>query len=635
MHADPFRGRRLPIGAEPLPDSGVHFRVWAPKRRRAAIQLEPRAASFPLQAEGDGYHAGVVSAARAGSLYRIVLDDAESLPDPASRFQPDGPHGPSMVVDPFGFSWRDDAWRGIAPESRVVYELHVGTFTPDGTWRAALAELPALRDLGVTLLQLMPVSDFPGRFGWGYDGVNLFAPSRLYGEPDDFRRFVDRAHALGLGVILDVVYNHLGPDGNHLRAFADEYFSTRYTTDWGEALNFDDEGAGAVREFVLANVRHWIEEYHLDGLRLDATQNIYDASARHILCDIAEQVRRSAPERETFVVAENEPQQANLVRAPEAGGLGLDAIWNDDWHHSAMVALTGRDEAYYADYCGRASEFVAAAVHGFLFQGQWYQWQKKRRGSPSLDLEPGQLVHFLQNHDQVANSVRGDRLHKLTSPSRLRAMTAVLLLGPQIPMLFQGQEFAASSPFLYFADHVRGLRELVRTGRASFLGQFQSIAAAQQVAALPDPGDPAAFLRSKLDHRERDAHGEVYALHRDLLALRHGDPVLGRTPRADVAGAVLRDDSFVLRFFGRDAADRLLLVNLGMPLHLDAAPEPLLAPPERCIWATRWSSEDSAYGGLGMPSLSPNMQGWCIPGGCAVLLTPALDASATGAARDE
>jgi maltooligosyltrehalose trehalohydrolase len=358
--------RRLPIGAELTPDGSTHFRVWAPRRRTVAVRLEPDGSSHALRREESGYHSGLVADAQPGTRYRLQLDGGAAYPDPASRFQPDGPHGPSVVVDPGGFAWTDRAWRGVAPEDRVIYELHVGTFTTDGTWEAAMSELAVLAELGVTMIELMPVAEFAGRFGWGYDGVDLFAPTHLYGMPDDFRCFVDLAHALGLGVILDVVYNHLGPDGNYLRQYAEQYFSTRYTTDWGEALNFDDRCAEPVRELCLANVRHWIGEYHLDGLRIDATQNMYDKSARHIICDIAECARATAPGRATFIVAENEPQETRLLRATRDDGFGLDALWNDDWHHSAAVALTGRDEAYYSDYRGTASELIAAAKYGFL-----------------------------------------------------------------------------------------------------------------------------------------------------------------------------------------------------------------------------------------------------------------------------
>ncbi len=617
------RSRRLPIGAEPAPGGGVHFRVWAPKRHEVAVETEPGGRATTLRRESAGYFAGTVVSARAGTRYCYRLDGGDAFPDPASRFQPEGPHGPSVVVDPSAFPWSDQLWRGVGEDDRVLYEMHVGTFTRTGTWDAALDEIPALSTLGVTLIELLPVHEFAGRFGWGYDGVDLYAPTRLYGAPDDFRRFVDRSHALGIGVILDVVYNHLGPDGNFLREFADEYFSARYTTEWGEAMNFDADGAGPVREFCLSNVRYWIDEFHLDGLRIDASQNIYDASSHHIVQAIGETVRAASRGRTSFLVAENEPQKSSLARPAEEGGLGLDALWNDDWHHSATVALTGRNEAYYADYKGSAAELVAAAKFGFLYQGQWYSWQAKPRGQLAFDLPPQRFIHFLQNHDQVANSLRGARVSSLASASRLRAMTALLLLGPQVPMLFQGQEFAASSPFLYFADHTADLMQHVRRGRAEFLSQFESVAARPQDVSLPDPGDPATFERSKLDHAERHTHAEVVALHRDLLTLRRSDVVLRPSARARVDGAVLTEQAFVLRYFGRAGDDRLLLINLGAPLELRVVSEPLLAPTSRAGWATLWTSESPAYGGLGTPRLPRSLHGWCMPGGSAVVLVPA------------
>jgi len=435
--------RRLLIGAEPQPDGGVHFRVWAPRCREVVVEiegLEPAA----LQPETDGYFSLRSLPARAGMRYRLGQGE-EALPDPASRFQPEGPHGPSEIVDPGDFARTDGTWRGRTREQLVIYEMHVGTFTPEGSWNAARRELPALAELGITCLEIMPVAEFPGRFGWGYDGVNLFAPTRLYGRPMDFRRFVDRAHALGIAVILDVVYNHFGPDGNYLKLFSAAYFSDRYDNEWGEAINFDGLHSGPTREFFVANVGYWIDEYHLDGLRLDATQAIFDRSENHIIAAIVRQVRSAGRGKITFVVGENEPQHAKLLHPAERGGYGLDALWNDDFHHSAMVALTGHHEAYYSDYRGRPGEFVATAKHGFLYQGQRYQWQRKARGTPTLDLPAECFVVFLQNHDQIANSGTGERCHALTSPGRLRAMTAYFLLMPGIPMLFQGQEFGAST----------------------------------------------------------------------------------------------------------------------------------------------------------------------------------------------
>jgi len=403
--------RRLPVGAEVQQGGGVHFRVWAPRRRTVEVALEGGGGAHRLEAEGDGYFSGRVSAAGPGSLYRYRLDGGQSFPDPAARFQPEGPHGPSQVVDPGTFPWTDRDWRGCGLAGQGIYELHVGTFTREGTWEAALRQLPALADLGVTVLEVMPVADFPGRFGWGYDGVDLFAPTRLYGAPDDFRRFVDRAHAVGLGVILDVVYNHFGPDGCYLREFSPDYFSARYKNEWGDPINFDDRNSGPVREFFFANAGYWVDEFHLDGLRLDATHQIFDASPEHILAAVSRRVRAAARGRLTFLVGENEPQEVKLVRPPDQGGYGLDALWNDDFHHSAMVALTGHNEAYYSDYRGTPQEFLSGAKWGYLYQGQLYSWQRKRRGTPALRLAPTAFVNFMQNHDQVANSARGQRCH--------------------------------------------------------------------------------------------------------------------------------------------------------------------------------------------------------------------------------
>jgi maltooligosyltrehalose trehalohydrolase len=612
--------RRLPIGAEPQLGSGVHFRVWAPRCREVVVEiggLEPVA----LQPETDGYFSLWSAPARAGMRYRFRLDQGEkALPDPASRFQPEGPHGPSEIVDPGDFAWTDSAWRGHAREQLIIYEMHVGTFTPDGSWEAASRELSALAELGITCLEIMPVAEFPGRFGWGYDGVNLFAPTRLYGRPNDFRRFVDRAHALGIAVILDVVYNHFGPNGNYLKSFSAAYFTDRYDNEWGEAINFDGPDAGPAREFFVANAGYWIDEYHLDGLRLDATQQIFDRSEDHIIAAIVRQVRSAGRGRTTFVVGENEQQQARLVRPAEHGGCGLDALWNDDFHHSAMVALTGHHEAYYSDYRGRPREFVAAAKHGFLYQGQRYQWQRKARGSPALDLPAECFVVFLQNHDQIANSATGKRCHALTSPGRLRAMTAYFLLMPGIPMLFQGQEFAASSPFFYFADHESELSCDVREGRRGFLAQFPSLATSEMQAKLTDPGDIETFRLSVLDLGERQRHASIYALHRDLLTLRRTDPVLGRRP-CRVDGAALTDEAWMLRFFSESGADRLLIVNLGRDLLLGPAPEPLLAPVDGQVWRLLWSSEAPLYGGAGGPAQDAEGD-WLIPGQAASVLAP-------------
>jgi maltooligosyltrehalose trehalohydrolase len=627
--------RRLPVGAEQLAANGTHFRVWAPRHHHVTLVVEDESRSvlgeWPLVAEPNGYFSAFVPTAVAGTLYQYSLGQASRrFPDPASRFQPLGPHGPSQVVDPRTFEWTDSAWRGAELGRQVLYEMHVGTFTEAGTWMAAIEHLPALVELGITTIEMMPVAEFPGRRGWGYDGVDLFAPSHLYGTPDDLRRLVDGAHALGLGVILDVVYNHFGPDGNFLREFSPAYFATRYDNEWGDAINFDDEAA-AVREFFIANAGYWIDEFHMDGLRLDATHQIFDSSQRHLLAEMSQRARAAAGGRSILLIAENEPQDVRALRSEARGGFGFDAMWNDDFHHTAVVALTGRREAYFTDYGASPQEFVSLAKWGFLYQGQHYSWQQMRRGTPTFGFAPSQFITFLENHDQIANapSGRGERIHERSSPGLYRALTALWLLSPGTPMFFQGQEFAASSPFVYFADHAGELGAAVRSGRAEFMSQFRSAATRILVDALPNPHDEETFLRCKLRHAERQQHAATVALHRDLLGLRRDDPIFGTAHGWQMDGAVLSDRAFILRWFSTDprdprsrdrlADDRLLVVNLGADLSLRSAPEPLLAPAEGTAWELRWSSEDPAYGGMGTAALDTD-DNWRIPGQAAVVL---------------
>ncbi len=612
--------RRIEVGAEVI-ENGTHFRVWAPRRRSVSVVFDG-GRDLSLREERGGYFSLFVEGVGAGERYRFRLDGGTELyPDPASRFQPEGPHGPSQVVDPRQFRWRDQGWRGLRLGGQVIYELHVGTFTQEGTWAAAAAELENLRDV-CTVIEMMPVSEFTGDFGWGYDGVDLFAPTHLYGLPDDLRAFVDRAHGLGLGVILDVVYNHLGPDGNYLSQFSNSYFTDRHVTEWGPAINYDGPGSEGTREFVVANSGYWIDEFHFDGLRLDATQSIYDGSTPHVIAAIADRVTSCARGRTTLVVAENEAQDTRLLRRREEGGHGLDAAWNDDFHHSARVALTGRAEAYFTDHRGDPQEFISAAKHGYLFQGQRYAWQKKRRGASTRGVAHARFVTFLENHDQVANSAHGQRLAGNVDPRRLRALKALVMLGPGTPMLFQGEEFGSATPFLYFAHHSPELAAAVRKGRAEFLAQFPSIALDEVQHLLDDPADPATFAKCKLDWRDRERNRAVLEMHRDLLVLRQRDPTLCAQGEYGLDGAVLAPGAFVLRFFGKaERDDRLLLVNLGRDVRLVPAPEPLLAPPDDTQWSLVWSSEDVRYGGDGM--IPPESEdGWHLTAHAAALLEP-------------
>jgi maltooligosyltrehalose trehalohydrolase len=603
--------RRFPIGAEVQLGAGTHFRVWAPDRRRVAVVIEGRTQAVALERERSGHFSGLVRGVGSGALYSFRLDDDPRLyPDPASRFQPRGPHGPSEVIDPDRFRWNDEKWRGLSIGGQVLYELHVGTFTKEGTFIAAARRLEYLRELGITAVELMPIAEFAGRFGWGYDGVDLFAPHHHYGSPEDLRALVDRAHALGLGVTLDVVYNHLGPDGNCLAQFSKSYFTTKYGNEWGDAINFDGLGSEGTRELFLTNAEFWIREYHFDGFRFDATQQIFDSSARHVLAEIVDRARNAAAPRSVILTSENEPGHAHFARPASKGGFGHDAIWNDDFHHAAIVALTGRREAYYSDYRGKPRELVSATKWGCLYQGQYYAWQKNRRGSPGLDLEPRQFVNFLENHDQVANTGLGHRLTKLTSPGRLRALTALLLLAPGTPLLFQGQEYGSSAPFVYFADHQPDLAARVSEGRRGFLTQFPSLASAEGAAALLEPHDPGSFERSALDLDEakRPEHRAILDLHADLLEIRRRDEVI--SAQARIEGAELADGAFLIRWFAPGGRDRLLLVNLGAELDELHIPEPLLAPPHARRWMCRWTSQSPRYGAPGAfePDLSTGLR---------------------------
>ncbi|HEX4143610.1 MAG TPA: malto-oligosyltrehalose trehalohydrolase [Pirellulales bacterium] len=616
---------RLPIGAEVQPEGGVHFRVWAPRRKKVTVLFPADAAgtaSLPtveLAAEADGYFAGFSPRARAGSRYGLRLDEEPPLlPDPASRSQPDGPHGLSEVIDPVAFVWQDRDWPGVDLQGQVIYELHIGTFTREGTFAAAVRHFPDLVDVGVTLVEVMPLAEFPGSFGWGYDGVDFFAPSHLYGTPDEFRRFVDAAHRAGLGVLLDVVYNHFGPVGNYLGQFSNDYLSNKHHTDWGNAINYDGESSGPVREFVISNAGYWIDEFHVDGLRLDAVQAIVDDSADSILAALTRRVREAAGGRKTLVIAENEFQDCRLIHSPSMGGYGLDGAWNDDFHHAARVAMTGHSEHYYSDYQGTPQELISAVKWGYLYQGQWNARQRRRRGSPTFGLDAARFITFLQNHDQVSNSPQGKRSHELTSPGRHRAMTALWALAPGTPLLFQGQEFSASAPFLYFADHEPDLSILVREGRHAEQRNFRRLTGDDAADLLADPCDRSTYECCKLDWNERSHHTEALSLHRDLLKLRASDPVFA-SQRADrIEGAVIAGESLLLRYFGVDGDDRLLLVNLGRDLVWQPAGEPLLAPPAAHEWRILWSSEDPRYGGLGTAPLDAHC--WYVPGHTALVL---------------
>jgi maltooligosyltrehalose trehalohydrolase len=603
-------------------DGATRFRLWAPDATRVEVVLENSNERLNLSRSADGYFTGEFKKISAGSLYKYAIDGKGPWPDPCSRFQPEGVHGPSMVIEADRFEWTDSKWQGAQLAGQVIYEMHIGTFTPEGTFDAAIGKLEYLRDLGVSMLEIMPISECPGRWNWGYDGVQLFGPYHVYGDHDAFKRFVDAAHARGIAVILDVVYNHLGPDGNYLKCFSPHYFSKRYKTEWGEALNFDDEFNEGARDFVINNALYWLREFHLDGFRLDATQSIFDSSAQHVIAELTTRCREAAKPRNIVFIAENEPQRSEHLRPVEQGGYGLDAMWNDDYHHTAKVVLTGHRDGYYFDYNGKAQEFIAALKHGFLYQGQYYAWQKQPRGTPTTGLPAHSAVIFLQNHDQVGNTFIGDRIHSIAAAACYRTMITLTLLAPQTPMLFMGQEFASSNRFMFFADHHAELAKLVHNGRREFMLQFRAYADPAAQALIRDPAAESTFEDSKLNWAEVETHADAFALHKDLLQLRRTDPVISQQAADALDFAVLSDRAIAMRWFDAQHGDRLLIVNIDQELCFAVMPEPLLAPPSGQDWKLMWSSEDVRYGGHGIAH--PNEHGrkgvWRFQGRCAVLM---------------
>jgi malto-oligosyltrehalose trehalohydrolase len=514
----------MPFGAQAR-DGRVRFRLWAPACERVTLELDPRGRkrALAMRAAGDGFHELEVEGVGAGTRYLYRVKDDLAVPDPASRFNPDDVNGPSEVVDPAAFDWTDDGWRGRPWNEAVVYEMHVGTFTPGGTFASAVERLDHLRDTGVTAVEVLPVADFAGARNWGYDGVLPFAPDAAYGRPEDFKRFVAEAHARGLMVILDVVYNHFGPEGNNLSAYAPQFFNPKHQTPWGAAINFDGEMNAPVRDFFVHNAAYWIEEYHLDGLRLDAVHAIMDDSPRHVVDDIARAIEVAGRgDRFVHLILENDRNQAAFLAprpAPHA-----TAQWNDDWHHAAHVLLSGESDGYYADYAGRGAWFMGRTLaEGYAYQGDPSPFRKGEvRGEPSRDLPPTAMIDFLQNHDQVGNRALGERLSTLASPEALRLGMAALLLSPAIPMLFQGEEYAARTPFLFFCDFHGDLARAVRDGRRREFAAFERFSDPATREKIPDPNARETFEASKLRWEDlaEPVHAEALAHTRRLLAIR-------------------------------------------------------------------------------------------------------------------
>jgi len=508
------------FGATVLKNGSVAFRVWAPYAKDIQIKLIGQGLPIQTAMKPTERHCfeAVVPGVPVGTRYFYQINSEKDRPDPYSRFQPEGVHGPSEVVDPAAFSWSDQAWRGIPLEEYILYELHPGTFTPEGTFDAIIPHLNYLKhDLGITALEIMPIPQFPGQRNWGYDGVHLFAPQNSYGGPEGLRRLVDACHAVGLAVVLDVVYNHLGHEGNYLRDFG-PYFTPKYKTPWGEAVNYDDAGSDFVRRYVIDNALYWIREYHIDTLRLDAIHAIYDFSAKHILQEMKEAVAEAGRVlgRPAYLVAESDLNDPKIIRAPEQGGYGIDAQWSDDFHHCLHTLLTGEREGYYLDF-GRLDQMEQAIREGFVMAGVYSPYRDRIHGSRSDGHPPSKFVVFAQNHDQIGNRLTGDRLATTISFEAQKLAAAAVLLAPNLPLLFMGEEYGETVPFQYFThyqDPVLG--EAVRRGRSEEFGWREEV---------PDPQSEVTFQRSKLDltRRFQEPHSRLFAFYQQLIALRKSE----------------------------------------------------------------------------------------------------------------
>ncbi len=540
---------------------GTRFRVWAPGVAAVHVVGEGSGPSLALERDADGYFSGVSAGFGVGDRYRYAVEGRGPFPDPASRFQPEGVHGCSEVVDPSRFAWTDGDWKGVEPAHLVIYELHVGTFTAEGTFAAARSRLADLAKLGVTAVELMPVADFPGARGWGYDGVSLFAPARCYGGPEDLRRLVDEAHRLGLAVLLDVVYNHLGPDGNYLAQYSEDYFSKVHRSGWGPAIHLDGPGSRPVRDFLVENSLMWLHEFHLDGLRLDATHHLFDESPRHLLAELAAAVRESVSGRRVHLIAEDPRNLADLLRDEAVGGMGLDAIWSDDFHHEFRRYLVGDDEGVFRDFRGSLADLCLTINDGWLFRGAYSIHRGYHRGTDPSGIRPRQVVFTLQNHDRIGNRAFGERLNHQVDPATYRVATALLLTLPATPLLFQGQEWSATAPFLFFTDHEVALGEAIKEGRRREFGQYAAFADPARHAEIPDIQAESTFLACKLNWRERDEafHAAVLRLYRAWLGLRRSEPALRVDQPGRHRAIALGADAVALRREAEGAPTLLLL----------------------------------------------------------------------------
>jgi len=567
------RRHHMPYGAELMEDRGVRFRLWAPTARQIELCLlqDDGERLIPIPRRDAGWYELVTREAGAGGRYRFRIDGDMRVPDPASRFQPEDVHGPSEIIDSTAFAWDDEDWQGRPWEETVLYELHPGTFSPQGGFRGIEARLDYLVDLGITAVQLMPVADFPGRRNWGYDGVLPFAPDSSYGRPEDLKHLIQTVHRKGLMVFLDVVYNHFGPEGNYLHVYAEPFFTERHHTPWGAGINFDGPGSRDVRDFVIHNALYWLEEYHLDGLRLDAVHAIADDSRPDILQELAVRVQAGpVRERHIHLVLENDHNAARYLERRGDGSPRLYvAQWNDDAHHALHLLATGERDGYYEDYADAPLRHLGRALtEGFAYQGEPSAYRNgERRGEPSAHLPLTAFVNLLQNHDQAGNRAFGERIDRLARPQTLRAVTAILLLAPSPPLLFMGQEFTAPEPFLFFCDFGDDLAQSVTEGRRREFARFERFSSSEAQESIPDPNDPATFEGSRLDwgSLEQEPHRGWLAFHRELLSLRRREivPRLAQLRGGEAGYEILDTRGLLVRWRLGDGSRLTLLANLG------------------------------------------------------------------------
>jgi maltooligosyltrehalose trehalohydrolase len=579
----------MSLGATYLGDNSCQFQVWAPLVARVEVHIrEPQERFIPLEKDDRGYHGAVAEGIAPGSLYLYRLDNKIERPDPASRFQPQGVHGPSQIVDS-QFAWEDGHWPGVPLQEYIIYELHVGAFTPEGTFDAIIPYLEGLEELGITALNIMPVAQFPGERNWGYDGAYPFAVQNSYGGPDGLRRLVNACHRRGMAVILDVVYNHLGPEGNYFSDFG-PYFTDRYRTPWGQALNFDGPESDQVRRFFIENALYWVAEFHIDALRLDALHAILDISAYPFIEELSAEFHQQVKKLRcrAYLIGESAANDARLVRSPRRGGFGLDAQWNDDFHHALQGLLTGEQTGYYRDF-GQLRHLAKAFREGFVYSGEYSPYYRRRHGTSSREIPAHCLVVFAQNHDQVGNRARGERLSQLISFEGLKLAAGAVLLSPFLPLIFMGEEYAETAPFLYFVSHSDpALAEAVRKGRQREFAAFNW-------AKPPDPQAEATFKRSRLNHHQRDEgqHRVIFEFYRELIRLRTETPALAQLSKDNLEVLGYEEDRLLFVRHWSDDSQVTIVFNFGEGQILATLPLP------RGRWLRLLDSADRRWRGEG------------------------------------